>query len=81
VTAADRVIRSLTAGTVVGVAAVAAVDGLVYASSTVMLDSARHRVPVPHRGVDNRTEGARLNDGHYRPTTATAATNRSLVAL
>jgi hypothetical protein len=26
-------------------------------------------------------EGARLNDGHYRPATASDATNRSLVAL
>ena len=73
-TAADRVIRWSTAGTVVGVAAVAAVasyehaydlvrahgesgwtahlvsltvDGLIYASSMVMLDSARHKAPVP----------------------------------
>src|SRR5215467_12978751 len=72
--AADRIIRWLTAGAVVGVAAVAAVasyehaydlvrahgesgwtahmvpltvDGLIYASSMVMLDSARRRTPVP----------------------------------
>jgi hypothetical protein len=72
--AADGVIRWTTAGTVVGVAAVAAVasyehafdpvrahgeaggtprlipltvDGLIYASSMVMLDCARQKVPVP----------------------------------
>jgi Protein of unknown function (DUF2637) len=74
VTAAERVIRRSTAGTVVGVAAVAAVasyehayalvrahgeagwtgwlapltvDGLIYASSMVMLDSPRRRALVP----------------------------------
>jgi hypothetical protein len=72
--AADRVIRWTTAGAVLGVAAVAAVesyehayalvrahgeagwtarlvpltvDGLIYASSMVLLDSARCKVPVP----------------------------------
>jgi Protein of unknown function (DUF2637) len=73
-TAADRIIRWTTAGTVLGVALVAAVasyehayglvrlhgeagwtarqvpltvDGLIYASSMVMLDSAWRSVPVP----------------------------------
>jgi hypothetical protein len=73
-TAADRIIMWTTAGTVIGVAAVAAVvsyehadalvrargesgwtgrliplkvDGLIYASSMVMLDSARRDVQVP----------------------------------
>ena len=72
--AADRIIRWTTAGAVLGVAAVAAVesyehayalvwargearwtgrlvpltvDGLIYASSMVMLDSARRKLPAP----------------------------------
>jgi hypothetical protein len=31
----------------VGIFAIASVDGLIYASSMVMLDSARRKVPVP----------------------------------
>ena len=94
--AAERVIRWTTAGTVVGVAAVAAVasyehayalvrahgetgwtgslvpltvDGLIYASSMVMRDSVRRKVPVPRwRGGCSAWASPRRS----RPTWSTA---------